>query len=98
MNPSSPRPVLSGLLLLGLIFIAPASRSISVAEVVKAFCLSAYQSDLHREGKVAPAAQLERTCACVGDRVANGSDVEEANEACGRTLEQRSVSKPRAPH
>ena len=94
MNPSPPRPVLIGLLCLGLVSMVPASRSISVAEVVKAFCLSAYQADLQREGKVAPAAQLDRTCACVGERVATGSDVEDAHDACGRNLDQRSVSKP----
>ena len=94
MNPSPPRPVLIGLLCLGLVSFIPASRSISVAEVVKAFCLSAYQADLQREGKVAPAAHLDRTCACVGARVAKGSDVEDAHDACGRNLDQRSVSKP----
>ena len=46
MNPSPPRPVLIGLLCLGLASFIPASRSISVAEVVKAFCLSAFQADL----------------------------------------------------
>ena len=94
MLSSPPRPVLIGLLLLGLYALVPISRSISVAEVVKEFCLSAYQADLEREGKVVPAVQLDRTCACVGDRVAKGSDVEDANEACGRSLDQRSVQKP----
>lgn len=87
-------PVVIPLLCLGLFALVPASRSISVAEVVKEFCLSAYQADLEREGKVVPAAQLDRTCACVGDQVAKGSDVEDAHEACGRTLDQRSVQKP----
>lgn len=85
MYPKPSRPVLNGLLCLGLVSFIPASRSISVAEVVKAFCLSAYQADLQREGRVAPAAQLDRTCACVGERVAKGSDVEDANDNCGRT-------------
>jgi hypothetical protein len=94
MPSSPPRPVLFGLLCLWLLALVPSSRSISVADVVKDFCLSAYQADLAREGKVVPAAQLDRTCACVGDRVAKGSDVEDAHEACGRTLDQRSVRKP----
>lgn len=94
MKTSPPRPVLIGLFCTGLLCFIPSSRSISVAEVVKAFCLSAYQADLQKEGKVAPAAQLDRTCACVGERVAEGSDVEDANDACGRTLDQRSVRKP----
>jgi hypothetical protein len=94
MTSSPPLPVLLGLLCLWLLVLVPSSRSISVADVVKDFCLSAYQADLEREGKVIPAAQLDRTCACVGDRVARGSDVEDAHEACGRILDQRSVRKP----
>ena len=79
-------PVGCGLALLlglGLGLSVGASRSISVSEVVKAFCLSAAQAALRQQGKPVPAAQLDRNCGCVGDRVARGSDVEDAHAACG---------------
>ena len=89
-------PVRAGLLYLGLvglelIALGPASRTISVSDVVKAFCLSAYQADLQKEGKTASASQLDRTCGCVGEKVAEGRDVEDAHALCGRPQEQPSV-------
>lgn len=84
---SSPLQLASvGLLFLGLVGLGPSSRAISVSDVVKAFCLSAYQADLLKEGKRVSPALLDRTCSCVGERVAQGSDVEEAHIVCGRPL------------
>ena len=84
MPPRPVRMVPIGLLCLGLAALVPSSRAISVSEVVKAFCLSAYQADLQKEGKSVSPALLDRTCGCVGDRVAQGSDVEDAHAVCGR--------------
>ena len=94
MHYSPPRPAAFGLLLLGLLAIAPASGATSVADVVKAFCLSAYQADLKKQGKSVSLTQIDRTCGCVGERVAEGSDVEDAHDACGRPPDLRSVRKP----
>ncbi|MEB3202902.1 MAG: hypothetical protein VKK05_08850 [Synechococcus sp.] len=81
------------LLVLGLIASEGEARAASLAEVVKAFCLSAYQADLKQQGKTLSLALIDRTCDCVGGRVAQGSDVEDANEACGRPPDLRSVRK-----
>jgi hypothetical protein len=102
MHSRPPHPVRAGLLCLGLvclelIALVPASRAISVSEVVKAFCLSAYQANLQKEGKTATPAQLDRTCGCVGEKVSEGSDVEDAHVVCGRSQEQRSVQRSLQP-
>jgi len=97
MRPRSLRSAPIGLLLLGLIAWVPAGRTTGVAEVVKAFCLSAYQADLKKQGKSLSLSQIDRTCGCVGDRVAQGSDVEEAHDACGRQSDQRAVRAPSQP-
>jgi len=94
MHPKPMRRAALGLLCLGLAALIPSSRATSVAEVVKAFCLSAYQADLQKAGKSVSAAQLDRTCGCVGERVAQGSDVEEAHTVCGRPQAQRLVTSP----
>lgn len=88
------RMVPIGLLCLGIAALVPSSRAISVAEVVKAFCLSAYQAELQKEGKSVSPAQLDRTCGCVGDQVAQGNDVEDAHAVCGRPQAQRLVTSP----
>ncbi len=80
-----------GLLLVGLVASGRESRATSLAEVVKAFCLSAYQADLRQQGKTLSLSLIDRTCDCVGGRVAQGSDVEDANEVCGRSPDLRSV-------
>jgi len=94
MTPRPARILPIGLLCLGLAGLVPSSRGISVSEVVKAFCLSAYQADLQKAGKSVPPAQLDRTCGCVGERVAQGSDVEDAHAVCGRPQAQRLVTSP----
>ena len=99
MSPRPVRIVPIGLLCLGLAWLGLAgpvasSRGISVSEVVKAFCLSAYQADLQKDGKSVSPAQLDRTCGCVGERVAQGSDVEDAHAVCGRPQAQRLVTSP----
>lgn len=82
-----------GLLLLGLAVSGSDLRAASLAEVVKAFCLSAYQAELRQQGKTLSPALIDRTCDCVGGRVAQGSDVEDAHEACGRSPDLHSVRK-----
>jgi len=94
MRPRTLRSAPVGLLLLGLIAWVPAGQTTGVAEVVKAFCLSAYQADLKKQGKSLSLSQIDRTCGCVGDRVAQGSDVEDAHDACGRHSDQRAVRAP----
>ncbi len=91
MRPPLLRLAPLGLLLLGLVASGRESRATSLAEVVKAFCLSAYQADLRQQGKTLSLSLIDRTCDCVGGRVAQGSDVEDANEACGRSPDLRSV-------
>jgi hypothetical protein len=86
-----------GLLCLGLMALMSASRATSVSEVVKAFCLSAYQADLKKQGRTLSLSQIDRTCGCVGERVAQGSDVEDAHDTCGHPQEQRSVRTATPP-
>jgi hypothetical protein len=94
MRPRTLRSAPVGLLLLGLIAWVPAGHTAGVAEAVKAFCLSAYQADLKRQGKSMSLSQIDRTCGCVGERVAQGSDVEDAHDACGSHSDQRTVRTP----
>jgi hypothetical protein len=91
---SAPLSLLLGGVLSGLVAWMPAGQTTSVAAVVKAFCLSAYQADLKKQGKSLSLSQMERTCGCVGERVAQGSDVEDAHDACGRHADQRAVRGP----
>jgi hypothetical protein len=95
MPPSPVRMVPIGLLCLGLAALVPSSRAISVSEVVKAFCLSAYQADLQKEGRSVSPALLDRTCGCVGEQVALGSDVEDAHAVCARP---QGAALKNAPH
>jgi hypothetical protein len=83
-----------GLLLLGLVASGSESRATSLAEVVKAFCLSSYQADLKQQGKALSLALIDRTCDCVGGRVAQGSDVEDAKGVGGRPRDLRSFTPP----
>ena len=61
---------------------APAKASGKLGEIVRAFCLSAFQNELSQAGKTAPAGMASYACDCVADRISTGSSIEAARSDC----------------
>lgn len=94
----SPR-VLPGLgwLSLGLVALAApgpaggpaAAASGPILEVVRSFCLSAFETELAQSGKKAPAGMAHYACSCVADRITSGSSIALARSSCRDATSKR---------
>jgi hypothetical protein len=71
---------LSGLLLAASLTSPLEARS--VTEVVKAFCLSAFEVEMAQAGKTPPAGMAHFACDCVADRITTGSSINAARSSC----------------
>ena len=72
-----------------LVSAAPAKASGKLGEIVRAFCLSAFQNELSQAGKTAPAGMASYACDCVADRINTGSSIEAARSDCRQATTRR---------
>ena len=68
---------------------AAASGDSSFAEVVKGFCLSAFQNEMAQAGKQPPAGMANFACACVAERISGGSSLTAARSSCRQATARR---------
>jgi hypothetical protein len=61
----------------------------SVGAIVQAMCLTAFESEMSRAGKVAPEGMAGFACRCVTDRIMKGRGIEEARKECRQATIQR---------
>lgn len=60
-----------------------------VGAIVQAMCLTAFESEMSKAGKVAPEGMAGFACRCVADRIMQGSGVDEARKECRLATIQR---------
>jgi hypothetical protein len=60
-----------------------------VGAIVQAMCLTAFESEMSRAGKVAPEGMAGFACRCVTDRIMQGRGIEEARKECRQATIQR---------
>jgi hypothetical protein len=53
-----------------------------ILEVVRSFCLSAFETELAQSGKKAPDGMASYACNCVADRISSGSSIASARSSC----------------
>ena len=58
-------------------------------DVVKGFCLAAFQSEMVQAGKQPPAGMANFACACVAERISGGSSVNDARTNCRQATARR---------
>jgi phosphoribosylformylglycinamidine (FGAM) synthase-like enzyme len=61
----------------------------SMGEIVKAFCLSAFESEMIQSGKTPPAGMANFACGCVADRIGSGSTIASARSDCRQATARR---------
>lgn len=62
--------------------LGPASRAGGIEQAVRSFCLTAFQMEMQRAGKVPPAGMADFACSCVADRIVDGTSLDDAQHSC----------------
>jgi hypothetical protein len=65
------------------------ARAQGMGAIVRSFCLSAFEAELARSGKTAPAGMADYACQCVADRLERGSGLDEARASCRQATARR---------
>ena len=65
------------------------ARADGVWAIVQAMCLTAFESEMSKAGKVAPEGMAGFACRCVADHIMQGSGVEAARKECRLATMQR---------
>lgn len=65
-----------------LFSLGPASRAGGIEQAVRSFCLTAFQMEMQRAGKVPPAGMADFACSCVADRIVDGTSLDDAQQSC----------------
>jgi hypothetical protein len=60
-----------------------------ILEVVRSFCLSAFETELAQAGKSAPEGMANYACSCVTDRIAAGNSIAAARSSCRAATSRR---------
>jgi hypothetical protein len=60
-----------------------------LGEMVRSFCLSAFQSEMAQAGKTPPAGMASFACSCVADRITAGSSLDTARGSCREETARR---------
>ncbi|KEF42203.1 MAG: hypothetical protein ER33_07545 [Cyanobium sp. CACIAM 14] len=60
-----------------------------ILEVVRSFCLSAFETELAQAGKTAPDGMANFACSCVADRITSGSSIASARSDCKAATSKR---------
>ena len=58
------------------------TRAGALEQVVRTFCLTAFQQEMQRAGKVPPAGMADFACSCVADRLGDGTSLHDAQQSC----------------
>jgi hypothetical protein len=59
-----------------------ASRAGTLEQAVRSICLSAFQQEMQRAGKVPPDGMADFACSCVADRIVDGTSLADAQQTC----------------
>lgn len=68
---------------------ATLAKESTFTEVVKGFCLSAFQNEMALAGKQAPAGMADYACTCVAERINGGSSIHAARTSCREATARR---------
>jgi hypothetical protein len=66
-----------------------AATAQSFGEIVRSFCLTAFETEMAEAGKTPPAGMADYACSCVADRLRQGQSVGEARSSCRQATAQR---------
>lgn len=67
----------------------PAGAEQGFGEIVKAFCLSAFETEMEQAGKVPPAGMADYACGCMAGRLRGGSSIDTTRAACRQETVRR---------
>lgn len=84
MKPTLPLRSLAGVaaVMLGAGLLPPASSARSIGSVVRAFCLSAFETEMAQAGKTAPPGMAHYACGCVARQINEGGSLQQARTSC----------------
>lgn len=84
MKPTLPLRSLAGVaaVALGAGLLPAASSARSIGSVVRAFCLSAFETEMAQAGKTPPPGMAHYACGCVARRITEGGTVDQARSSC----------------
>jgi hypothetical protein len=91
----SRRRLLPGVLIVGMALTAPtllerpARAGSTMGAIVRAFCLSAFESELSQAGKTPPQGMANFACSCVEERLRSGSALDSAKQDCRQATARR---------
>jgi hypothetical protein len=60
-----------------------------LGEMVRSFCLSAFESEMAQAGKTPPAGMASFACSCVANRITGGSSLDTARGSCREETARR---------
>lgn len=81
--------LLAGLLAVPLGAPRQARAESGMGAIVRAFCLTAFQSEMAQAGKQAPEGMASFACGCVADRLLGGSNLDAARRDCRELTARR---------
>jgi len=58
-------------------------------EIVRAFCLSAFETEMEQAGKTPPAGMADYACGCMAGKLRAGTSIDTARAACRQETSQR---------
>jgi len=58
-------------------------------EIVRAFCLSAFETEMEQAGKTPPAGMADYACGCMAGKLRAGSSINTARAACRQETSRR---------
>jgi hypothetical protein len=67
----------------------PVQAESGMGAIVRAFCLTAFQSEMSQAGKRPPEGMANFACGCVADRIEGGSSLDAARRACRELTARR---------
>jgi hypothetical protein len=84
MKPTFPLRSLAGVaaFVLGVALLPPAASARSIGSVVRAFCLSAFETEMAQAGKTPPPGMAHYACGCVARQITDGGSLEQARTSC----------------
>jgi hypothetical protein len=58
-------------------------------EIVRAFCLSAFETEMEQAGKTPPAGMADYACGCMAGKLRAGTSIDTARAACRQETSKR---------
>jgi len=81
--------LVAGLLVWPLPLPTPARAESGMGAIVRAFCLTAFQTEMSQAGKRPPEGMANFACGCVADRIEAGSSLDAARRDCRELTARR---------